>query len=238
MTAPFLELDRISAGYHGRPVLNGVSLGVSAGSVTVIIGPNGHGKTTLMRTISGLLPLFAGSIRFEGVALDGLSVERIVERGVVHIPQGDLLFPEMTVLENLQMGAYLPDAGKEAARRLEQVFEVLPRLGERRGQTASTLSGGERRMLALGRGLMTGGRILLIDEPSLGLAPILIDQVYQVLAQLKEEGRTILLVEESASRAASIADRIHLLDNGRIIWEGPPAELEQREELIETYLGG
>jgi branched-chain amino acid transport system ATP-binding protein len=230
MTAPFLELDRISAGYHGRPVLNGVSLGVSAGSVTVIIGPNGHGKTTLMRTISGLLPLFAGSIRFEGAALDGLSVERIVERGVVHIPQGDLLFPEMTVLENLQMGAYLPDAGKEAARRLEQVFEVLPRLGERRGQTDS--------VLALGRGLMTGGRILLIDEPSLGLAPILIDQVYQVLAQLKEEGRTILLVEESASRAASIADRIHLLDNGRIIWEGPPAELEHREELIETYLGG
>jgi branched-chain amino acid transport system ATP-binding protein len=144
----------------------------------------------------------------------------------------------MTVLENLLMGAYLPAANAEAASRLDHIFRFLPLLAERRSQIASTLSGGERRMLAIGRGLMSGGRILLIDEPSLGLAPLLIDQIYEVLAELRREGRTILMVEESASRAVTIADRIHLLDNGRIIWEGPPAELAQREELIETYLGG
>ncbi len=238
MTLPLLELDGIRAGYHGRPVLNGITLQVPEGSATVILGPNGHGKSTLMRCISGLVPLSAGNIRLAGEAIGRLSADRIVELGVVHIPQGDLLFPEMTVLENLLMGAYLPAAHAEAAVRLQQVLEFLPRLAERQGQSASTLSGGERRMLAIGRGLMAGGRILLIDEPSLGLAPILIDQIYDVLARLRRDGRTILLVEESAGRAAAIADRIHLLDNGRIIWEGPPAELSQREELIETYLGG
>ena len=238
MTAPLLELEDISAGYHGQPVLDGISLTIPEGSATVIVGPNGHGKTTLMRCISGLVPVIGGRIRFQGEDISALRADRIVQLGLVHIPQGDLLFPEMTVLENLLMGAYLPAANAEAASRLEQIYRCLPRLAERRSQIASTLSGGERRMLAIGRGLMTGGRILLIDEPSLGLAPLLIDQIYEVLAELRREGRTILVVEESASRAATIADRIHLLDNGRIIWDGPPAELAQREELIETYLGG
>ena len=238
MNTPLLELDDIAAGYHGQRVLKGISLAVPEGEAVVIIGPNGHGKTTLLRCVSGLVPLTGGAIRLAGEAINGRAAEEIVRRGVIHIPQGDMLFPEMTVFENLQMGAYMPEAAVHADERLEQVYSILPRLAERRSQMASTLSGGERRMLALGRGMMAGGRVLLIDEPSLGLAPIAIDQIYEVIEGMRREGRTILLVEESAARAATIADHIHLLDNGHIVWQGLPAELADREELIETYLGG
>ena len=217
MNTPLLELDDIAAGYHGQRVLKGISLAVPEGEAVVIIGPNGHGKTTLLRCVSGLVPLTGGAIRLAGEAINGRAAEEIVRRGVIHIPQGDMLFPEMTVFENLQMGAYLREAAVHADERLEQVYSVLPRLAERRNQMASTLSGGERRMLALGRGLMAGGRVLLIDEPSLGLAPIAIDQIYAVSEGMRREGRTILLVEESAARATSIADQMHLLDNGHII---------------------
>ena len=238
MTAPLLELRDISAGYGVQRVLRGVSMEASEGELVTLIGPNGHGKTTLLRCISGLVRLTHGGIDFDGARLDGLEVHRIVKRGIVHVPQGDMIFPDMTVLDNLLMGAYLPSARAEVDGRLEGIFELLPALAERRGQVSSTLSGGERRMLGIGRGLMTGGRILLIDEPSLGLAPLAIEQIYEVIANLKARGRTILLVEENAERVLDLADRVYLLDDGRIVWQGAAEELADQEEILEAYLGG
>ncbi len=233
-----LELDEVTAGYHGQEVLRKISLKVQEGTVVTIIGPNGHGKTTLLRTISGLIRPMSGTIRFEGRALTGMRVDQIVNLGIVHIPQGDLIFPDMTVRDNLLMGAYLPAAHAQASARLDQVYEMLPTLRERADQISNTLSGGERRMLGIGRGLMTGGRILMIDEPSLGLAPIVIEQIYEVITHLKREGRTILLVEENTSRVTDLAEEIYLLDNGSFVWQGRPDELELHEELLQTYLGG
>ncbi len=238
MSAPLLVLDRVSAGYQGRGVLREVGMAVAEGSLVAIIGPNGHGKTTLLRAISGLLPLDGGSVSLAGQRLDGRRPDEIVAAGIVHVPQGDLLFPEMTVLENLQMGAYLPPAGARMAESLDLVFAMLPKLAERRSQVASTLSGGERRMVGIGRGLMAGGRVLMLDEPSLGLAPIIIDQIYAVIAQLRAAGRTVLLVEESVARVVDSADHIYLLDNGQFVWNGAGPELMNRPEIVDTYLGG
>lgn len=232
-----LSLVRIGAGYGANEVLRGVSLDVAEGSLTAIIGPNGHGKTTLLRAISGLVPLTAGAISFAGRPLMTLRPDEIVAAGVVHVPQGDLLFPEMSVIDNLQMGAYLPDAAKQMRARLDEVFALLPKLKERRSQIASTLSGGERRMVGIGRGLMAGGRLLMLDEPSLGLAPILIDQIYDVIWELTRAGRTILVVEENAARIADKAAQVALLDNGQFAWTGQGAELMARPKILETYLG-
>jgi branched-chain amino acid transport system ATP-binding protein len=238
MASPLLAIDSISAGYLGRDVLRELSLDIEEGALVAIIGPNGHGKTTLLRAISGLLPLHGGRIALAGADIHRRRPDEIVAAGIVHVPQGDLLFPDMTVLENLQMGAYLPAAAAKMGERLDEVFALLPKLAERRGQVASTLSGGERRMVGVGRGLMTGGRLLMLDEPSLGLAPIVIDQIYDVIVRLKASGRTILLVEESVARVVDKADRIHLLDNGRFVWQGAGSELMSRPEILSTYLGG
>ncbi|HUL05428.1 MAG TPA: ABC transporter ATP-binding protein [Candidatus Acidoferrum sp.] len=238
MAGPLLAIESISAGYLGRDVLRELSLEIDEGALVAIIGPNGHGKTTLLRAISGLLPLHGGRIALAGADIHRRRPDEIVAAGVVHVPQGDLLFPDMTVLENLQMGAYLPAAATKMGERLDEVFALLPKLAERRGQIASTLSGGERRMVGVGRGLMTGGRLLMLDEPSLGLAPIVIDQIYDVIVRLKASGRTILLVEESVARVVDKADRIHLLDNGRFVWQGAGSELMSRPEILATYLGG
>ena len=232
-----LTLDGVTAGYGSQIVLREVSLKVTEGGLTAIIGPNGHGKTTMLRAISGLLPLRAGNISLAGHSLTSMRPDEIVAAGIVHVPQGDMLFPEMTVIENLLMGAYLPKAAAESARRLEQVFALLPKLKERRGQVASTLSGGERRMVGIGRGLMGGGRLLMLDEPSLGLAPIVIDQIYEVIAELAAAGHAILVVEENAARVADKASLIALLDNGHLVWTGQGAELMARPEILETYLG-
>jgi branched-chain amino acid transport system ATP-binding protein len=237
MAEPALDIRQASSGYAGRIVLDRIELAVAAGRLTAIIGPNGHGKSTLLKTISGLLPLANGEIRLAGQRIDGLRPDQIVERGVIHVPQGDLLFPSMTVHENLLMGAYRKTAERSVEERIEMVFSILPKLKERRGQMAGTLSGGERRMCGIGRGLMADGDILMLDEPSLGLAPIVIDQIYEVIFDLRRQGRTILLVEENAQRIADEADMIHLLDNGRFAWSGIGAELMARPEIIEAYLG-
>lgn len=234
---PVLSLDRVVSGYGELEVVKGVSLDVHAGEFVTVVGPNGHGKSTLLKTISGLVPVRAGAIRIDGRPVSS-QAHAVAALGVAHVPQGDLLFAEMSVLENLQMGAYLVPGKAEVNRRLDEVYALLPKLADRRQQIASTLSGGERRMVGIGRGLMMGGRVLLIDEPSLGLAPLIIEQIYGVIAQLSRSGRTILLVEENPARVADLADRLHLLDDGEIVWSGPPAELLARDELLATYLGG
>jgi branched-chain amino acid transport system ATP-binding protein len=233
-----LALENVASGYGPHLVIQDVSLAIPAGTLAALIGPNGHGKTTLLRTISGLVSCRAGRISLDGLRIDRLRPDEIVAAGVVHVPQGDLLFPDMTVLENLRMGAYLPAAAKLESRRLEEVFTLLPKLKERRSQTASTLSGGERRMVGIGRGLMAGGTLLMLDEPSLGLAPIVIDQIYAVISQLRASGRTIVIVEENATRIAELADMLHLLDNGRFAWSGTGAELMSSPEILSAYLGG
>jgi branched-chain amino acid transport system ATP-binding protein len=238
MTGSALQVRDLRAGYGGLGVLRDISLDVPEGSVAALIGPNGHGKSTLLKCISGLVRPWAGDIAFGGQSLIGLRPYQIVERGIHHIPQGDLIFPDMSVYDNLLMGAYLPEAYSQAPRRLEEIFALLPRLKDRQQQIGSTLSGGERRMLSIGRGLMGGGRLLMIDEPSLGLAPLVIDQIYDVISKLREEGLTILIVEENASRIVGVAERVYLLDDGRLVWQGSPSELEASEGVLATYLGG
>jgi branched-chain amino acid transport system ATP-binding protein len=182
--------------------------------------------------------LHRGAVELEGASIAHLPPDAIAARGVAHVPQGDMLFPQMSVEENLRMGAYVEKNAGVVAQRLDEVFARLPKLAERRRQLASTLSGGERRMVGIGRGLMMGGRVMLIDEPSLGLAPLIIEQIYTVIADLKASGRSILLVEENPARVTGLADRIHLLDNGEFVWSGLPHELMARDELLSTYLGG
>ncbi len=233
-----LAIDGVAAGYGQQVVIRDVSLEVPEGTLAALIGPNGHGKTTLLRTVSGLVPCRSGTISFHGIRIDRLRPDEIVAAGIIHVPQGDLLFSDMTVLENLRMGAYLPAAARQETQRLEEVFALLPKLKARRGQRASTLSGGERRMVGIGRGLMAGGKLLMLDEPSLGLAPIVIDQIYAVIAALRASGRTIVIVEENATRIAELADRLHLLDNGRFAWSGTGAALLSSPEILSAYLGG
>ena len=238
MADALLSIQGVFAGYEGQSVLNNISFDVPEGSLITLLGPNGHGKTTVLRCISGLVKPTKGQIEFDGKRIDGMEAERIVARGVVMIPQGDMLFPEMSVYDNLRMGAYLKQANAAFEQNVEEIYTLLPRLKERTSQMARTLSGGERRMLAIGRGLLAGGRILMLDEPSLGLAPIGIDQMYEIIKDLKAQGRTILLVEENASRIIDLAERIHLVDTGTIVWDGGGKELQSNPQVLETYLGG
>ena len=232
-----LEIVNIESGYNSLRVIKGISLEVPKSKLVTIIGPNGHGKTTLLRSISGVLRLQSGEINFEGKRIDNLRVDEIVHKGIVHIPQGDMLFPEMNVKDNLLMGAYLVRNQPELKNRITQVLELFPQLGERENQIASTLSGGERRMLAIGRGLMTGAKILLIDEPSLGLAPVVIDNIFKILKELNNQGQTILLVEENVSRVINVSDHIYLIDDGLIAWQGTGEELSSESNIMEVSLG-
>ena len=232
-----LELVKIESGYSSLRVIKGISLEVPKSKLVTIIGPNGHGKTTLLRSISGVVRLQSGEINFEGERIDNLRVDEIVSKGIVHIPQGDMLFPEMNVKDNLLMGAYLVRNQPELKNRITQVLELFPQLGERENQIASTLSGGERRMLAIGRGLMTGAKILLIDEPSLGLAPVVIDNIFKILKELNNQGQTILLVEEIVSRVINVSDHIYLIDDGLIACQGTAEELSSESNIMEVYLG-
>lgn len=234
---PVLEVAGLHSGYGETEVLRGVSLHVNPGETVVVLGPNGHGKTTLLRTISGLIRATAGDVAFGGRDTRGLAPDEIAGLGLIHVPQGDLLYGEMTVLENLKMGAYRAAAWAELGERLERVYLLFPRLRERQKQLARTLSGGERRMLSVGRGLMGDSALLMLDEPSLGLAPVVIDELYDRIGEIRASGLPILLVEESATRIEGLADRVYLLENGTIAREGAPADLLADPALLQTYLG-
>jgi branched-chain amino acid transport system ATP-binding protein len=232
-----LKVSDVHAGYAGSEVLFGVTLEVADGEGVVVLGPNGHGKTTLLRVISGLMRPTAGTVEFDGAVISEWRPDQIAGAGIVHIPQGDLLFPEMTVHENLGMGAYVKSAWRERAHKLRQVEELFPWLSERKDQLARTLSGGERRMLALARGLMGRARMLLIDEPSLGLAPRITEEIYEAIGRVKETGLAILLVDENANHIAGLADRVYLLESGEFVRQGPADRLLTDEALLAAYLG-
>jgi branched-chain amino acid transport system ATP-binding protein len=232
-----LEVTGVSAGYGGSTVLRDVSVSVGDGETVVILGPNGHGKTTLLRVISGLLAPTAGTVALGDRDLTGRPAEDIVRAGVIHIPQGDLPFPQMTVLENLLMGAYDPRAWKVRAEKLDEVFELFPRLKERTKQLAQSLSGGERRMLAIGRGLMGRPQVLLIDEPSLGLSPLVIEQVYAAIERIASTGLPVLLVDESANHVRGLADRVYIFESGAVASTGPADELLRDDALLAAYMG-
>ncbi len=232
-----LAVRDLHAGYGGSEVLHGASLEVGDGEGVVVLGPNGHGKTTLLRAISGLVRPSEGVVELDGEVVSDKRPDEIAAAGVVHIPQGDLLFPEMTVHESLLMGAYVKGAWRERQEKLGRVHDLFPWLPERRNQLARSLSGGERRMLAIARGLMGEARVLLIDEPSLGLAPVIIEQIYESIRGIKESGLAILLADENANHVAGLADRVYLLETGTFVREGRADLLLQDEALLAAYLG-
>jgi branched-chain amino acid transport system ATP-binding protein len=234
---PVLAVRGLHAGYGETTICRDVDLEVGRGETLVIVGPNGHGKTTLLRTISGLVRPSAGEISLEGRRIDGLRAEARTELGLIHIPQGDHLFPELTIEENLLMGAFPRSAWGRRQETLESVFEVFPVLRERRTQRARTLSGGERRQVAVGRGLMREPRLLLIDEPSLGLAPVIVEAVYEAIAKIAARDISILLVEENFTHIEELADRVAVFEMGRIVRLGAPAEIAADETIAHSYLG-
>ena len=232
-----LEVRALHAGYAGSEVLHGIDLQVGEGEGVIVLGPNGHGKTTLLRAITGLLPVSSGRVIFDGQEITAWRADMIAAAGIVHIPQGDLLFPEMTVHENLLMGSYHRPTWADRKARLDRVYELFPWLKRQGGQLARTLSGGERRMLALGRGLMAQAKILLIDEPSLGLAPLATQQIYSSIQRIKHAGMALLLADENANHVEGLADRVYLLETGMLVREGPAEKLLQDTALLESYLG-
>lgn len=237
MSVSLLAIDQISAGYDERDVLRGVSARVTSGIFTAVIGPNGHGKTTIMRAISGLIPVRSGQISFQGRDITGMDPASRRAQGIAMVPQGDLLFPEMTVRENLLLGAHIERDASRITEKIDKVCEIFPVLGARRDQLAYTLSGGERRMLSIGRALAADSQLLIVDEPSLGLSPKIVDDVYAALAGLETLGVTVLLVEENVSRAVEFAANLHLVDQGKIVWSGTSEEASSASDILSTYLG-
>ncbi len=234
-----LEIKNLSVGYGAITALHGISLSVTAGSIVTLIGSNGAGKTTTLKTISGLLKPKAGEIIYDGKNISGLPPHEIVARGLSHVPEGRMIFANLTVLENLQMGAYLVRDKKIARRELEFVFATFPRLQEREAQVAGTLSGGEQQMLAIGRALMSQPKFLMLDEPSLGLAPLLVKTIFEKIVEInRERGLTILLVEQNANRALEVSSFGYVLETGNITLSGDSASLRQNPEVKSAYLGG
>jgi branched-chain amino acid transport system ATP-binding protein len=232
-----LELEDINSYYGHIHALQGISLHVEEGEIVTLIGANGAGKSTTLRTISGLIKPRSGFVRLEGQDISGMSPHKIVEFGVGHVPEGRGIFPRLTVRENLEMGAYSINDPEEVARRMETVFELFPRLEERLEQKGGTLSGGEQQMLATARGLMLKPRILLMDEPSMGLAPVLVEAIFDVIRSLNKQGTTILLVEQNALMALSVAHRGYVLQTGRIVVNDTAENLKKNEMVRSAYLG-
>ena len=232
-----LRLEAIEAGYGDLVAVADLSLEVRQGEVVALIGGNGAGKTTTLRAISGLVPLRRGTIALEGARVDGMRSAQIVARGIAHVPEGRQLFPTMTVLENLVLGCRSAAARQAREATLDYVFGLFPRLAERQGQLAGTLSGGEQQMCAIGRGLMARPRLLMLDEPSLGLAPVVVRSIFENLVRINAEGMTILLVEQNVLRSLDLCHRGYVIENGRIAIEGSGAELRASPHVREAYLG-
>lgn len=232
-----LAVNDIHTYYGHIYALKGISLTVEEGEVVTLIGSNGAGKTTTLKTISGLLHPRQGTVHLQGERINGLAPHLIVTKGIGQSPEGRQIFTRLTVIENLEMGAYSRKDKDGIKKDLDHVFQLFPRLSERRNQAGGTLSGGEQQMLAMGRALMTRPRILLLDEPSMGLAPVLVDTIFDIIKALNKEGVTILLVEQNATRALSVANRGYVLETGRIILEGNAHELAENEEVRKSYLG-
>ena len=238
LDAPILRVEGISAGYGGLDVLHDVSLHIAPREMVAIIGPNGAGKSTVLKAVMGLIRVSAGRIIFADQAITGRRTDQLVRIGIGYVPQGRIVFPHMTVLENLEMGAFTVADRRTIAGTLDQVYALFPRLAERRSQKAGTMSGGEQQMVAIGRALMTRPTLILLDEPSLGLAPRFVDMVFDQLVTLRDEGLAIGLVEQNAARALEVAHRAYVLELGRNRYEGPARDLATDERVRRLYLGG
>ena len=237
MTAPvLLDIQGLRSGYGRVEVLRGVDLQVRQGEIVALLGSNGAGKSTLNHTVSGLVPAWGGRVRFEGADLTGAHYRDVVRAGLIQVPEGRRIFPNLSVLENLELGAFTR-ARERRASNLERVFATFPRLKERIAQKAGTMSGGEQQMLAIGRGMMAEPRLLILDEPSLGLSPLLVEQMFALIRTLHEAGLAVLLVEQNVGQSLEIADRAYVLENGAIRFQGRPDELLASDELRRAYLG-
>ena len=232
-----LDLSGVTAGYGAFTALWDVSLSVASGEAVAVVGPNGAGKTTLLRVISGLIPPRSGHIVFEGQELGGHPAYDVVARGIAHVPEGRRLFPQLTVLENLKMGAYLPAARAHYRESLERVYTLFPVLAERQMQRAGSLSGGEQQMLAVGRALMSRPKLILLDEPSMGLAPVMVLRLFDLIRRVREEGYTILVVEQNVRQVLKLVDRAYLLEVGRTKMEGRASELADQDFVRKAYVG-
>ncbi len=232
-----LKVSDVKVGYGGIQAVKGVSLEVREGELVSLIGSNGAGKTTTMKAITGLLPLGGGHIQLAGRTIDGQGPWDLVQQGLAMVPEGRGVFTRMTIVENLQMGAYIRDDNAAIADDIERVFTTFPRLKERRDQLAGTMSGGEQQMLAMGRALMSRPKVLLLDEPSMGLSPIMVDKIFEVIQEVSAQGVTILLVEQNASRALQIADRGYVMESGLITLSGDAHEMLHDPKVREAYLG-
>jgi len=232
-----LSLAAVSAGYGSFRALFDVSLEVPQGEAVGVIGPNGAGKTTLMRVISGLVPLRGGAMMFDGRPIGGLPAHRIVELGIAHVPENRRLFPRLTVEDNLRIGAFIPQARAQFVQQLDRIYAMFPRLKERRDQAAGTLSGGEQQMCAIGRALMSRPKLLLMDEPSAGLAPLVVEQVFDLVRRIRAEGLTVLIVEQNVQQVLDVVDRAYLLEVGGIKLSGTSRDLKGHEVIRKAYLG-
>jgi branched-chain amino acid transport system ATP-binding protein len=236
MNAPLLEVTGLRSGYGAVEILRGVDLVVNPGEIVALLGSNGAGKSTFNNTLCGIVPARAGAITFDGQALTGTHYRAIVQAGLIQVPEGRRVFPNLSVLENLELGSFAR-ARERRAQNLERVFGIFPRLKERLSQLAGTMSGGEQQMLAIGRGLMAEPRLLILDEPSLGLSPLLVEELFQLIAQLHQQGLAILLVEQNVGQSLEIAQRAYVMENGAIEFSGLPGELLASDRLRRAYLG-
>ena len=232
-----LELSNIDAGYGSFQALFGISMSVKAGEAVAVIGSNGAGKTTLLRVISGLLPATAGSMSMEGIALRETPPHKIIETGIAHVPESRRLFPRLSVEDNLRMGAFMPAARAKFQQRLDYVYTLFPRLKERRLQLAGTMSGGEQQMCAIARALMSDPKLILLDEPSMGLAPVIVAQVFDLVRRIRSEGYTVLIVEQNVRQVLKVVDRAYLLEVGRMKTSGSAEELAASDEIRKAYMG-
>jgi branched-chain amino acid transport system ATP-binding protein len=234
---PLLVVDGVEVAYGKARAVNGATVRVPPGSITAIVGPNGAGKTSLLKAVCGLEPVRAGSIRFQGVRIDGRAAREVAALGIAHVPEGRRIFAKMSVLENLKIGAYLRRDPAAVAETLETVFAAFPHLRERQGQGAGTLSGGEQQMVAIGRALMAAPRLIMADEMSQGLAPVLVQEVYRRLLEVNRQGVTVLLVEQNARLAFKLAEFVYVMELGRVVLEGPAADIARSEHVRRAYLG-